>query len=124
MHSAFLGTVKLRQLAVFVVVVVYCLWSRQHAECISEMDLSRQIDVVVVISWLLNSVLTTSRKSAVMIATLLYVFGSRERRSKHTEEMYIPLRPIPKEDCLRRRRFCEPGNEQIIVRPKYLMQGR
>ena len=33
-----------------------------------------------------------------MIGTVLYVFGSRERHSKLTEEMYTPLRPIPKED--------------------------
>ena len=32
---------------------------------------------------------------------VLYVFGSCERQSKLTEEMYIPLRPIPKEDSLR-----------------------
>ena len=38
-------------------------------------------------------------KISVMIGSLLCVFGSCERHSKLTEEMYIPLRPIPKEDC-------------------------
>ena len=37
---------------------------------------------------------------SVMMGTLLYVFGSRERHSELTEEMSIPLRPIPKEDSL------------------------
>ena len=37
-----------------------------------------------------------------MTETLLYVFGSCERDSKLTEKMSIPLRPIPKEDTLRR----------------------
>ena len=35
-----------------------------------------------------------------MIGTLLYVFGSCERHSKLTEEIYIPLGPVPKEDTL------------------------
>ena len=46
----------------------------------------------------LYSFLTIPRKSRVMIGTLPYVFGSCERRSKLTEEMCIPLRPIPRED--------------------------
>ena len=33
-----------------------------------------------------------------MIGTHSYVCGSRERHSELTEEMHIPLRPIPKED--------------------------
>ena len=33
-----------------------------------------------------------------MLGTLFYVSGSCERHSELTEEMYIPLRPIPKED--------------------------
>ena len=37
-----------------------------------------------------------------MIGTLLFVFGSGGRHSEHTEEIYIPLRPIAKEDLLRR----------------------
>ena len=35
-----------------------------------------------------------------MTETLLYVFGSRERHSKPTKEMYTCMRPIPKEDTL------------------------
>ena len=35
-----------------------------------------------------------------MIETLLYVVGSHERHSEFTEEMYIPLRPIPREDFI------------------------
>ena len=30
----------------------------------------------------------------------LCMFGSGERHSELTEEMYIPLRPVPKEDTL------------------------
>ena len=33
-----------------------------------------------------------------MVGTLLYVAGSCERHSKFIKEMYIPFRPIPKED--------------------------
>ena len=36
----------------------------------------------------------------IMIGSLLYIFGPRERQSKPSKEMYIPLRPIPKEDSL------------------------
>ena len=53
------------------------------------------------VQWLLISLMITV-KFSVMIGTLPYVFGSCERLSKLTEEMYIPLRPIPKEDSLRR----------------------
>ena len=42
------------------------------------------------------------REISVMTGTVLFVFGSCERHSELTEEMYIPLRPIPKEDALRR----------------------
>ena len=37
-------------------------------------------------------------KFSVTIGTLLYVVGSCERHFKFMKEMYIPLRPIPKED--------------------------
>ena len=37
-----------------------------------------------------------------MTGPLLYVLGSCERHSQLTDEMYISLRPIPKEDILRR----------------------
>ena len=47
-----------------------------------------------------NSFLTKTGKLPVMIGTLLYVFGSCERHSELTEEMCIPLRPIPKENTL------------------------
>ena len=57
-----------------------------------------------------NSFLWKAGQFSVMIGTLLYVFGSCERHSNLTEEMGIPLRPIPKKDSLRRRRFCELGN--------------
>ena len=39
-----------------------------------------------------------NRKISVMTGTLLYVFGSCERHSELTEEVYIPMRRIPKED--------------------------
>ena len=39
-----------------------------------------------------------NRKITVMIGTVLYVFGSCERHSNLTEEMYVPLRPISKKD--------------------------
>ena len=45
---------------------------------------------------------------SVMIGTILYVLGSRERNSKLKKkkkkkiEMYIPMRPIPKGDTLLR----------------------
>ena len=45
-----------------------------------------------------NSFLTITGKFSVMRGTLLYVFGSCERHSELTEEMHIPLRPLPKED--------------------------
>ena len=45
-----------------------------------------------------NSFLTKAGNFSVMTGTLLYVFGSCERRSELTEEMLILLRPIPKED--------------------------
>ena len=51
---------------------------------------------------LLNSFQTITGKFSVMTGTLLYVVGSRERQSKITEEMHIPLRPIPKEDSIDR----------------------
>ena len=35
-----------------------------------------------------------------MIGTILYVFGSNERLSKPTKEMYMPVRPIPKGDII------------------------
>ena len=41
-----------------------------------------------------------NQKFSVITGTLLKVFGSCERHSELTEEMYIPLRPIPKEDTL------------------------
>ena len=50
-----------------------------------------------------------NRKISAMLGTLLYVFGSCERHSKLTEDVHIPLRPIPKEDNLRRLRFYERG---------------
>ena len=40
--------------------------------------------------------LTKTGKLLVIIGTVLCVFGSYERRSKLTEEMHVPLRPIPK----------------------------
>ena len=39
---------------------------------------------------------TETGKFPVMTGTLLYVFDPRERHSELTEEMHIPLRPIPK----------------------------
>ena len=39
-------------------------------------------------------------KMSVMIETLVYVFGSCERHSQLTEEVYIFLRPTPREVCL------------------------
>ena len=50
-----------------------------------------------------------------MIGTLLYVFGSCERHSELTEEMYIPLRPIQKEDSLRRWRFYKLAKWQKLT---------
>ena len=43
-----------------------------------------------------------NRKISVMIGTLLHAFGSCERHSELTLEIYIPFAPIPKEDILRR----------------------
>ena len=48
----------------------------------------------------LNSFLMITGKILVMIGTLLYVIGSRERHSKLTEEMHISLGLIPKKDTL------------------------
>ena len=45
-----------------------------------------------------------------MVGTLLYVFGVVERHSKFIKEMYIPLRPISKEDSLRRCIFYKLDN--------------
>ena len=41
-----------------------------------------------------------NRKISGMIETLPYVFGSRERHPKLTEEIHITLTPIPKVDIL------------------------
>ena len=57
-----------------------------------------------------NSFLTITGKIPVMTGTPLYVSSSRERHSKLTEEMRIPLRPIPKEGSLRRWRFYKLGS--------------
>ena len=43
-----------------------------------------------------NPFLMRTGKFSVMIGALLYVFGSRERHSNLTEEMHIPLRPLPR----------------------------
>ena len=45
-------------------------------------------------------VIEITGKFSVMIETLLYVLGSCERHPELTEEMHIPLRPIPQEDFL------------------------
>ena len=58
--------------------------------------------VVVVVVVVVVAVLTITGKFPVTIGTLLSVFDSRARRSKLTQEMHIPLRPILKEDTLRR----------------------
>ena len=42
---------------------------------------------------------------SVMIGTLLYDLGSSERHSTFIKEMCMSLRPIPKEDALRRGLF-------------------
>ena len=52
--------------------------------------------------WNFSSFLTITGKFLVMIQTHLYVSGSCEHHPKLTIEMHIPLRRIPKEDCLRR----------------------
>ena len=41
----------------------------------------------------------------VLIGTLLYIVDSFERHSELAEEMYMALRPIPKENSLCRGRF-------------------
>ena len=51
---------------------------------------------------MIKYLLTITGHFSVMIISLLYVFGSCERYSKLKEDMYIPLRAIPKEDALRR----------------------
>ena len=48
----------------------------------------------------LNSHLTVTRQSSVMMGTLRYVVGSREHHTQPTKEMRIPLRLIPKEETL------------------------
>ena len=64
-----------------------------------------------------NAFLTITGKFPVTIGTLLYVFGSCERHSKLTEQMHVPLRPIPKEDTLRCRRFCKLGKSKKLEDP-------
>ena len=61
--------------------------------------------------WLISD---DDRKIFVMIGSLL-VFGSSEHHSKLTEEMYIPLRQIPKGDSLRCWRFYKLGNQQKLA---------
>ena len=48
----------------------------------------------------INSFLAVTRKTLVMIGTLLYVLGSCQRHSEPTKGMCIPLRLIPKEGTL------------------------
>ena len=64
---------------------------------------------------ILNSFLTGSEKFSVMTETLLYAPGSCERHSEFTEEMYIPLRPTPKEDTLHHWCFYKLGNWQKLA---------
>ena len=47
-----------------------------------------------------NSFLTITIAFSVMKGVLLFVFGWCERHSEVTEEMCIPLRPVPKGDTL------------------------
>ena len=58
-----------------------------------------------------------------MTGTLLYVLGSCERHSELAEEMYIPLRPILREDSSSSR-FLSTGQVTEVGRPKYLIHGR
>ena len=62
-----------------------------------------------------NSFLMITRKFSDMTGTLLYVFGSHERHFEFTNEMYIPLRPIPMEDTLHHCLFYKVGNSQIFA---------
>ena len=43
-----------------------------------------------------NPLLTVTGKFPFIIENLVYVFGSCERHSKSTKEMYMPLKPTPK----------------------------
>ena len=72
----------------------------------------------------INSFLAITGKVSVIviILNLLCVFGSRERHSECTEELSIPLRPIPKEDCLRllTGQLTETGRLKVLIHGRKL----
>ena len=49
-----------------------------------------------------NPFLTITGKFSVRLRTRLYGFGPCERHSELIDDMYIPLRPMSEEYCLRR----------------------
>ena len=70
----------------------------------------------------LDSFQATTGNFSVMVGTLLYLLDPCGRHSKLTEELYIPLRPIPKEDTLSLT-LLSTGQLTETGRPKYLTHG-